>query len=263
MAADSLRAELAHWLSRYDIRPSKRLGQTFMIDSSILNREVEAVAPKGRWVLEIGPGPGFLTERLAADAKNVIAVEKDGRFVAMLGERLGHLKNLEVVHADFLEWRPPALGIVASNLPYSIASPALFKLAGCYFDRGLLCLQSEFAQRLVARPGDRDRSRLSVMAQVAFEIELLDAVPRTAFWPVPAVDSQLVCLQPTGGQLSEWQSAVITALFQHPNQNARKALSHSPQLKLAKTTIEAVPHAQKRARTLTIDELLEISGALR
>src|SRR3989338_6092440 len=161
------------------MRPrAKRFGQCFLSDHRILNREVAYAGPDGKLVLEIGAGDGRLTRLLAQRARQMLAVEIDERMLPQLLGLPEKFVNLEILHADFLDldFTGKRFEVIASNVPYSISSPLLFKLATMEFDRAILCLQKEFVDRMRAKPGDRDRSRLSVMSQLHFEIELLESV---------------------------------------------------------------------------------------
>jgi len=223
----SLSAEMRRISSQYGFAQRKALSQSFLIDERVLAREAKAAGPEGKLVLEVGPGFGFLTRRLAeAGARKVVAVEKDRRLIPILEEELSDLANVEIVHADFLEKGFEA-EVVASNVPYAISSPFLFKLAGMNFGRAVLCLQKEFAERMLAKPGEREYSRLSLSSQAAFGIEFLGRVPKSAFSPQPKVDSAIVRLAPTGGGLGEKAAKLALLLFQHRKKTVRAALVDS------------------------------------
>jgi 16S rRNA (adenine1518-N6/adenine1519-N6)-dimethyltransferase len=190
------------------MRRTKRqlLGQHFLKNPRVLDRIAAAVAPGATdLVLEIGPGPGALTERLCAAAGRVIAIEKDGGLVRRLAER--PLPNLTLVEGDALDldWAPilesaPAgwTAKVAGNLPYSISTPLLFKIldlrAG--FAEAVVLIQKEVAERLAARPGTKAYAPLSILFQLHFEVRLLLKVAPGSFAPPPKVDSALVSLRP-------------------------------------------------------------------
>ncbi|QIA26160.1 16S rRNA (adenine(1518)-N(6)/adenine(1519)-N(6))-dimethyltransferase RsmA [Thermaerobacter sp. PB12/4term] len=203
------RAELRRWLERYGVRPSRRLGQNFLVDDYWAERIVAAVEPgPDDLVIEVGPGLGALTERLAQRAGRVRAVEVDRRLAAALRERLGHLPNLELVEGDILavdldrlvSRRDPAEGPVklASNLPYAITSPFLVRWleAPIRWERAVLTLQAEVVDRLVAAPGAAAYGALTVLVAYHARVERLGTVPAGAFWPRPEVDSAVVRLWP-------------------------------------------------------------------
>jgi len=251
---------------QYGFAFSRSLSQNFLVDERVLAREVEYAAPAGRTVLEIGPGFGFLTRMLAAaGAKSVVAVEKDADLIPILGAELAGCKNVEVVHADFLELRPPPpADVVVSNVPYSISSPLLFALADMAPSRAVLCLQREFVARMKAPPGSREYSRLSLSAQAAFRFEGVERVPAGAFYPRPAVDSAIVSLAPTGSPLSEPESRIASLLFMHKKKTVRSALADSAEaLGMGKDGVRRAAEesglAQRRVFTLVRQDVNRIA----
>lgn len=183
-------------LNKYRIRPNKISGQNFLVDSDVARREVEAAGLKSTdVVLEVGPGLGALTEHLLEAGCKVIAVEKDLKFVEVLEERFPSEK-LEIVNADVLKINLPDFDAVVSNIPYVISSPLTFKLLEHGFSRGILTYQYEFAERLVAEPGEWAYSRLSVAASHYADVEILETLPQNAFYPPPRVRSAVVRLTP-------------------------------------------------------------------
>ena len=183
--------ELKSILREYDIRPSKRLGQNFLIDQNIKNKIMHSIAlEKDDIVLEIGPGLGALTEDLVKKAKEVIAVEKDKRLYDYLSNSKGlNLINDDILNYEFKEFSKKV--VVVGNLPYSISSPILNKLIN---NRGCLkalyaTVQMEFGERLAAAPGTKDYGSLSCYAQFYTDVKTLFKIPRGAFFPVPEVDS--------------------------------------------------------------------------
>ena len=194
-------------LKQYGIRPSKGLGQHFLVSEEVLD-EVVAASELGAEdvVLEVGPGLGLMTQRLAAACRAVVAVELDRRMVAILAERLAHLDNVHLVEEDILAIDPAAtvagrLGLeagapppykVVANLPYYITSAALRHLLDRPWRPTLLTVmvQREVAQRLVAGPGQM--SLLAVSVQAYGRPEMVAQVPAGAFYPAPKVDSAVV-----------------------------------------------------------------------
>lgn len=219
-------------LRMHGIRPSRRAGQQQVIDLGLLERMVSyAEVSKRDVVLEIGAGVGNLTQLLAERAQRVIAVERDGRFLRALRERLRGYENVEFMHADILRMELPKFDKVVANLPYGISSEVTFKLLEHEFELAVLMYQREFAQRLVARPGSDDYGRLTVNAYYRAQVELLEEVPPSAFLPPPKVVSALVRLRPREPPFrvrnEEVFFDVVRALFQHRRQKVRNALYHS------------------------------------
>jgi 16S rRNA (adenine1518-N6/adenine1519-N6)-dimethyltransferase len=183
------------------IRPSRRLGQSFLVEGAVARQIVEAAAVStGEWVLEIGPGLGALTFELDASGVPTVAIERDRRLAALLRKRLGPFVQLVVMDATRLDWdrlgrRPPVL---VSNLPYPITSDTLLSLCQSPppVRRALLMLQREVAERIAAGPGSSERSSLSVLVQLHFRLRTVLKAPPQCFWPRPDVHSAVVELVP-------------------------------------------------------------------
>jgi 16S rRNA (adenine1518-N6/adenine1519-N6)-dimethyltransferase len=241
----------------------KSLGQNFLTDQNILRKEARLLDPKGKAVLEIGPGDGRLSERiLELMPKRLFLIEKDERMVKILNDKFcGCGEQVIVIAGDVLEAELPEADVVAGNIPYYITSPIIFRLARQKFERAVLIVQKEFAQRMAAKPGDRNYGRLSVTAQLAFDVELVQLVPRHLFRPAPKVDSALIILKPTGRMLTAEEENIIRYLFSHKNKTVRNALLDSKMF--GKEELEALGKYEKRkVRTLTKEEVLEISRAM-
>jgi len=184
-------------LRLYKVLPKKRLGQNFVVDSSLLQKMISyASLNREDVVLEIGAGLGFLTQLLSKKCGRVIAIEIDPKLTKMLKERLQGLQNVDLIEGDLLRVPVPQFNKVVSTPPYSISSPLLFWLLERKFDCAVMTFQQEFAERLAARVGSKDYARLTVNAYYRAEVELLDHVPRSMFYPPPDVDSIIVRLKP-------------------------------------------------------------------
>jgi 16S rRNA (adenine1518-N6/adenine1519-N6)-dimethyltransferase len=185
------------------VRAKKRYGQHFL-EAAWADRVVEAIAPAptDRFV-EIGPGPGALTVRLARRAARLTAIELDADMIAALEPELP--SNASVVHADFLETGLAPFAAdrpfrIAGNLPYNVSSPILFAIVDAHRATGgitdaTLMLQREVADRLVAPPGTRDYGVLSILVQLHADVRRVLSLPPGAFRPVPKVHSAVVKLQ--------------------------------------------------------------------
>jgi 16S rRNA (adenine1518-N6/adenine1519-N6)-dimethyltransferase len=180
-------------------RAKRRLGQHFLTDPRILQRIADALgATAADAVLEIGPGPGGLTEVLAAGAGRLVAIEKDTELVPALRARV---PAAEVVEADALEADWHALAgpdfLVAGNIPYNITSPLIDKaLTPPRPKRIVFLVQREVADRVGAAPGSEAYGALSVGVQAVARAERLFTVPAGAFHPRPRVDSAVLRLTP-------------------------------------------------------------------
>lgn len=156
----------------------KGAGQHFLVDQRVLAGIVEfAELGPGDVVLEIGAGTGNLTRALSKHADKVIAIEKDPNLARQLNYTI-NTDNVEIIHADALKIEFPPFNKVVSNLPYQISSPITFKLFKYKFDFAILMYQHEFAKRIVAKPGTKDYSRLTVTTQYFAQTKLLFKVPK-------------------------------------------------------------------------------------
>lgn len=184
------------------IQLTKSLGQNFLHDQNQLRRIAAAAnLTQSDSVLEIGPGLGPLTGVLLENAGKVLAVEKDARLVAFLGEQLGS-SRLELIYADALDFlksepRDWSGWKVVSNLPYSVASPILVELAcGARAPQTIVVtLQWEVARRLMAAPDNDDYGVLTLLVQLDYEARESFKIPASCFFPEPDVESACVVLE--------------------------------------------------------------------
>jgi 16S rRNA (adenine1518-N6/adenine1519-N6)-dimethyltransferase len=165
-------------------------------ENFLLNMISYAAIKRSDEILEIGAGFGFLTRHLAQKAKKVIAVEIDPKLVKILQSELKDFRNIKLIQGDILNTSIPPFNKVVCNPPFSISSPLLFQLLNINFNCSVLTLQYEFAARLGANVGTKDYSRLTVSTYYRAEVELLDFVPKTSFYPSPDVDANIVRLRP-------------------------------------------------------------------
>jgi 16S rRNA (adenine1518-N6/adenine1519-N6)-dimethyltransferase len=174
----------------------RRKGQNFLVDPQVIERiaDYAGLTPED-CVLEIGPGTGNLTEVLSSWAGKVVAVEVDPALVTNLR---GRFDNVQVVLGDVFKVDLSSFSYnkIVSNLPYQISSKVTFKIVRMPFDLAVLMYQREFAKKMVARPGSKDYGRTSVVVQHFCQTEILEHVPRTAFRPVPKVQSAIIRLTP-------------------------------------------------------------------
>lgn len=196
------------------MRAKKSLGQNFLQDEKVIEKIISAFSPcEKEIVLEIGPGEGVITEKLALSGANVIAIEIDGRCVSLLKKKFEFFENVEIIHGDILqsnieeiiEKRCEKLGIslkegeiayrVIGNLPYYITSAItrIFLELKQGPSQMFFMVQREVADRMCAKPGDM--SILSVAVQYFSQPEILFIVPKEAFLPIPKVESAFICLK--------------------------------------------------------------------
>jgi 16S rRNA (adenine1518-N6/adenine1519-N6)-dimethyltransferase len=183
------------------------VGQHYLSDGHVLKRiaDLAAIGP-GEMILEVGPGPGALTRRLATTGAPIVGIEVDERFSSNLMDLHREFPQLRVAWGDVLklDWEPlwgdtpPERRVIVGNIPYQITSPLMARLAleRTRFSRALIMMQREVAERLVAPPGTRERSALTVKMALDFRSELILRVKPQAFKPQPRVASAVVRLTP-------------------------------------------------------------------
>jgi 16S rRNA (adenine1518-N6/adenine1519-N6)-dimethyltransferase len=233
-------------------RRARALGQNFLVDRNILD-VIERLAELGEQdvVLEIGGGPGILSERLAQRVRHVHVVEVDRTLEETLRSALARFDNVSVHLADALELDlgslDPAPDKIVANLPYGIAATAILRtideLPGV--SSWVAMVQREVGERLAAPPGTRAYGAPSVLAQLSCEVRVLRAIPRTVFRPAPRVDSVLVGLRRIGPAPAPALSSLVHDAFAH----RRKALAGS---------LALAPGASKDIRERARAALLEL-----
>jgi 16S rRNA (adenine1518-N6/adenine1519-N6)-dimethyltransferase len=226
---------------RLGLRPTKALGQNFVIDPNTVRRIVR-VSGVGRddVVLEVGPGLGSLTLALLPAVAAVTAVEIDPTLAQALPVTVAELapataRGLRVVRADAVRVDPadlsgPAPTALVANLPYNVAVPVLLHVLECFptVRTALVMVQAEVAQRLAAEPGSRVYGVPSVKARWYAEVSRAGSVGRSVFWPAPRVDSGLVLLRRRPEPVDADRAAtfaVVDAAFAQRRKTLRAALA--------------------------------------
>jgi len=234
--------EVRELAGRLGVRPSKRLGQNFVVEQGTVRRIAALAAPgPDDVVLEVGPGLGSLTlALLEAGPARILAVEID-RVLAdelprTLAERAPALAGqVTVIHADAMrigqDDLPAAPTMLVANLPYNVAVPIVLHLLAAVptLARGLVMVQAEVADRMCAAPGSRVYGTPSVKLAWYATARPAGTVPRSVFWPVPNVDSRLVAFtrhDPPAGPVSrEEVFALVDAAFRQRRKTLRAALA--------------------------------------
>ncbi len=226
--------------ARLDIRPSKRLGQNFVIDPGTLRRIVTLAGIRpGEHVLEVGPGLGSLTLALLPAAARVLAIEIDPVLAAELPRTVeakapGLAGRLEVITADAARVGPlpgEPVSVLVANLPYNAAVPVLLHLLGTVpsLSRGVVMVQAEVAERMTAPPGNRIYGVPTVKLAWFAQARRAGSVPSSVFWPVPRVESGLVAFSrhdpPVPGLPAVEVFAVVDAAFAQRRKMLRSALA--------------------------------------
>lgn len=237
-------------------RAKRSLGQNFLVDPNLQRKIVEAVgAGSDDEVLEVGPGRGALTRHLVGRVGRLVLVELDDALAADLERALGERDDVEVVHGSILDVpldthvRDRERLRVVGNIPYNITTPILFRL----LERPrplqiVLMVQEEVAERLVATPGTKAYGALAVGVQAVATAERLFRVGRSAFRPVPGVDSAVVRIRPARPEpLDEAEEdrlrTLVRACFQWRRKQLGKILRDHPDLQVGAERAEALATA--------------------
>jgi len=231
-------AQIRELAAALELKPSKSLGQNFVIDSNVCTKIVRtaAVGPTDI-ALEIGPGLGSLTLALLESAASVVAVEIDSRLAGQLpitvANHFEHPENLTVLNQDALtiQTLPVNPTVLVANLPYNVSVPVLLHLLEKFesLRTGVVMVQAEVADRLAAKPGTKDYGIPSVKAAWWAEVKGAGSVSRSVFWPAPNVDSKLVSFTrrqtPGDEELRRKVFTIIDAAFAQRRKMLRSALS--------------------------------------
>jgi len=271
-------------LERHGFHFQKKYGQNFLIDTHVLDRIIEAaqITPED-FVLEIGPGIGTMTQYLAEAAREVAAVEIDGKLIPILEDTLSGYDNVTVIHQDILKVDIEALAReknggrpikVVANLPYYITTPIIMAL----FEQDIplesvtVMVQKEVADRMMVGPGTKDYGALSLAVQYYSVPEIVANVPPNCFVPRPAVGSAVIRLQrytepPVKVDDPAAMFRLIRAAFNQRRKTLQNALHNSPDLNLEKEDVVralgemGLPPAV-RGEKLTLEEFARLSDLL-
>jgi 16S rRNA (adenine1518-N6/adenine1519-N6)-dimethyltransferase len=194
-----------------------------LVDRRILAKIISAAyIGKDQIVLEAGTGQGILTAELCKYAKHVISYEVDVKLYRNVQEQLlSRFKNLQLVNADLFKTKDPHFfNVFVSNLPYSRSRDAIEWLSTQKFDRAIIMVQEEFADKLAARPGSKNYRAISALAAHCFAIEKLFKVRREAFEPQPKVESSIIRIIPVNTIITREVVRNINLLFSRRNKKA-------------------------------------------
>ncbi len=262
-------------LETHGIAPKRSLGQNFLHDPNMLEKIVNSAALQpDEAVLEVGPGTGVLTERLAAVAPELVAVELDDRLQPILDERLSAFPQARVIYQDILSVDVAGLFagrpyVVVANLPYYITSAILrHLLENAHPPRRLIItVQNEVAERLIAKPDDM--SILSVSVQYYGKPQIITRLNPALFWPRPDVESAVVRIdvypqQPLDVPDDRTFFRVVRAGFSQKRKQLKNALSSGLALNAAAAEAifaDANVDSRRRAETLTLEEWARLTRA--
>ena len=266
-------------------RPSKRFGQNFLTDKSIIKRIIEALNPQpGETIVEIGPGRGALTAPLIERTGQLVAIEFDRNLIPILIKTFGESENFKLVQSDALvtdicaEILPATSARVVANLPYNIATAVLQRLIeqrACLTEL-ILMLQREVVDRIIAPPGSAERGYLSVFVEAYCETEKLFDVSPTSFRPAPKVWSTVVRLklrpkidfqaqeekllwQIVSAGFAQRRKTILNNLRSAPSPLQERLKAHGgASIVLCRAEVEL----QRRAETLALNDWTRIVRAL-
>lgn len=270
-------------MDKYEFTLKKKFGQNFLIDQNILQAIVEgAKVTKDDIVLEIGPGIGSLTQYLAEEADEVIAVEIDKTLIPILEETLADYTNVTIIQEDILKVDIKKLLVdqypgkrfkVVANLPYYITTPIIMK----FFEEHIpvesitVMVQKEVADRMQASPSTKDYGALSLAVQFYSEPEILVQVPPSCFIPQPNVGSTVISLVTTDRYTKQVNDQFLFELIKGAFQQRRKTLvntlSHQVYINATKEEIKGALQQMGlsetvRGEALSLQEFITLSKLL-
>jgi 16S rRNA (adenine1518-N6/adenine1519-N6)-dimethyltransferase len=279
-------------MAGHRLHPKNKLGQNFLIDLNLVDFIVRSAdLTRGDLVLEIGTGTGSLTAKLAEHARAVVTIEVDPAFHALAHDMVhGHV-NIHMVLADALKSKnamnpevlakleeirtlvqPERMKLVA-NLPYAVATPVISNLliAGIGFERMVVTVQWEIAEKMIAQPSSKEYGALAVLVQSLADTEVLRKLAPTVFWPKPKVESGIVCIKPNAQKRARIPDVqrfrnFLRDLYAHRRKNLRGALIAFTGNQHSKTKVdtklaELGYTGTERAETLSIDQHLQLCEA--
>ncbi len=267
-------SETKRLLRTFRIIPNRLLGQNFMVEPALYPKLCEyACVGKADVVLDVGAGFGFLAAFLAQRCRTVVAVEKDPVVASVLRSRVKDCRNVTVVEGDVLKVELPAFDKVVAVPPYYLSSRLVVWLLDGGVGCAVLVLQREFAARLVAPVGSEDYGWLTVLACRQARVELLNAVPRSMFYPQPEVDSVVVRLSRLAAPRFEVKRVetferLVRWLFTQRNKKTNKALASFLKtirklgVEDAEKLVSRVRFGDKRVRDLSPQEFGELADAV-
>lgn len=271
-------------LRKHQFNIQKRYGQNFLIDTNVLEKIMRAAfVSEEDCVLEVGPGLGTMTQRLAQHARKVLAVEIDRNLIPILEENLSVCENVKIIQGDILKVDIKALVEeenagrpirVVANLPYYITTPIIMGLLEKQIPLKSITVmvQKEVADRMQAGPGTKDYGALSLAVQYYAKPEIVAHVPSNCFLPRPAVGSAVIHLSkyeelPVQTQDPEKMFAIIKAAFNQRRKTLANSLLNAGGLAIPRErTLQALEclklPATVRGEALTLEQFAALSGMI-
>jgi 16S rRNA (adenine1518-N6/adenine1519-N6)-dimethyltransferase len=289
-AARQTRTHIGELLARHGLRPRHELGQNFLIDLNLLEFLVEqAEIGPADLILEVGSGTGGLTAWLAAFAGAVISVEVDTRMRQLTAEAIADFSNVTLIGCDVLKnknhFSPAVLEALdrglngtglqlklVANLPYGVATPVISNLVASSYpwERMVVTIQHELAQRMGAKESTADYSALSVWLQSQCRLEVLKRLPPDVFWPRPKVASAMIRIDPDAALRAkitdrEFLHQFLRGVFQQRRKLLRNVLTAMYRREVTRAQIDDILKAQQlspdaRAEQLPPAQLVDLSN---
>ena len=259
-------------LRNIGVRPSRKLGQNFLLDKNLLQYISETIrAKRDELIIEIGSGTGFLTDYLATAKSEIVSIEYDVRLFELLQDKYCNVPTITVIHGDAARIDYDTLTQkqkyrCVGNLPYSASSIILVRLMSLYNrpDSMFLLLQKEMAARITSQPGCKSYGALSIRAQTLYNLKNLRTIPPQVFWPVPEVESSFVQFRlkkdPLEKHLFDEFSKIVRLAFSNRRKKLISNLTKQFNSKLingAFEKLEIIPNS--RAEALTPEQYLKMS----
>ena len=255
-------------------RPTKKLGQNFLTDKTVIKRIINSAELSSEdLIIEIGPGKGALTGRIAAIVKKIYAIEKDNFLFGELEQKYASLDNLILINEDalkidFSSFKDKEKLKFIANLPYNITSPVLSRLTENrnLFSTIIIMIQKEVGDRIASKPGNKIYGSLSVMIQSFFDVTHLFTVPPGSFSPKPKVDSVVIKLVPTQQHSSLIKNTkLFSRVVKSSFSSRRKMINNSLRSEFEKEEIniclgKSGISGKRRAETLGVSEYIELAN---
>lgn len=266
--------KMQNTLEEKNFKLKKKFGQNFIIDENIINNIVEkSKIDKNTLVIEIGPGAGSLTYKLAHQAKQVLCYEIDSTLKEVLSTNLSDVQNVDVIYQDFLEadvlealkkYSYEKIYVVA-NLPYYITTPIIMKIISDKIpvDKIVVMVQKEVGDRFKAKPGSKDYNSLTVFLNCYFDISKVMDVSRNVFLPKPNVDSIIVEFKKKEQEIAIKNKDLFFQLvrdsFVQKRKNLRNNLKNYPLDKIESVLKRHHLDLNVRAEALSLDIFIEMA----
>ena len=254
MATLGIPANTIAVLQKYNFNFQKRYGQNFLIDTHVLEKIISnAGVTKEDFVLEVGPGIGTMTQYLAENAREVVAVEIDKNLIPILEDTLSEYNNVTVINEDILKVDINKLANerndgnpikVVANLPYYITTPIIMGLFESHvpIESITIMVQKEVADRMQVGPGTKDYGALSLAVQYYAKPEIVANVPPNCFMPRPNVGSAVIKLTahkevPVKVSDEKLMFAIIRATFNQRRKTMQNSICNSSELRFSKEQV--------------------------